>query len=150
MPEEGKSILARLLELEAHDLSEYVETLRANRHGLFGYAYLDHYWTEAGRFPYFIRSDGELAGLVLIRMTGERIEMAEFFVLRSHRRAGVGARAAALAFSRHSGEWEVLHAARNAPAAAFWSRVIHAGAVSRVSREDRSDGTVVFRFASQP
>ncbi len=38
--------------------------------GLYDYMYLDHYWTEEGRHPFFIRVDGKLAGFALVREIG--------------------------------------------------------------------------------
>jgi len=43
-------------------------------------------------------------------------DMAEFFVLRRHRRAGVGMRAAHILFETHAGAWEVRQRAANAAA----------------------------------
>ncbi len=146
--EVDKSVLARLLELEAHDLSEYEEALRVNAHGFFGYPYLDHYWAEHDRFPYFIRVGAALVGLCLVRTLEDRIEMAEFFVLRSHRRDGVGAAAAAQVFSLHPGPWQVEHAVNNGPAASFWKRVISEAATGAIDRRDLPGGRVVYRFTT--
>lgn len=53
--------------------------------------FLDHYWTEAGRHPYFIRVDGTLAGFVLIReIAMAYYSVAEFFVMKKYRNQGVG------------------------------------------------------------
>lgn len=38
-----------------------------NEYGLFDYKYLDYYWTEGGRFPFFIMESGKLTGFVLVR-----------------------------------------------------------------------------------
>ena len=50
---ENKFVLQHLLELCRHDYSEF-DGSAVGPHGLFGYKYLDHYWTEAGRHPFFI------------------------------------------------------------------------------------------------
>ena len=57
--EEQKSILAHLIELYEYDFSEF-EDNDVNAYGLYGYSYLDYYWTEAGRYAYFIQVDGKL------------------------------------------------------------------------------------------
>ena len=62
VPAAQKSVLRQMLELYLYDFSEFSkEDLAEN--GYFGYTYLDAYWQEAGRFPFFIRADGRLAGL---------------------------------------------------------------------------------------
>jgi predicted acetyltransferase len=138
---EDKPILARLLELYSHDMSEFYEDVRINQHGLFLYRHLDHYWTEEGRYPYLIRVDDRIAGFVLVREVEAVFQIAEFFVLRNLRRTGVGAVAASAAFHKHPGRWEVWHAASNKPAAAFWGAVVPAAAV----RADEGS-EVVYRF----
>ena len=143
-----KAVLSRLLELCAHDLSEYLPDLRINEHGLFDYPYLDHYWTEEGRFASFIRADGAIAGFVMVRALDVGVSMAEFFVLRSHRRDGIGAFAARAVFSMPAGPWQVEHAARNAPAAAFWKRMIEEAAIGRIDCDSLADGRVIYRFTT--
>ena len=44
-------------------------------------------------------------------------------MLRKHRRAGVGTRAAHAAFCRHPGQWEVPVVAYNPAALHFWRQV---------------------------
>jgi predicted acetyltransferase len=50
--------------------------------------------------------------------------MAEFFILRKYRRQGAGTRAARELFDRFPGRWEVAEIPENAPAIAFWRKVI--------------------------
>ena len=144
-PYEDKPVLARLLELYNHDMSEFYEELRVSEHGLFQYRYLDHYWTEEGRYPYLIRAGGKIAGFVLVRQVDGVFQVAEFFVLRYFRRAGIGAMAAGAAFQKHPGNWEVWHASSNAPAAALWRRVVP---VTAARAEEGSE--VVYRFEAPP
>ena len=50
--------------------------------------------------------------------------MAEFFVMRKYRRAGLGRRAAAEIFPLFPGEWTVRQQRGNAPATSFWRTAI--------------------------
>lgn len=124
---EQKSVLHNLMELCQHDYSEFGGE-EVNEHGLFGYRYLDHYWTEAGRFAYFVHVDGKLAGFALVRTLedshGPTYSLAEFFILRKYRRQGIGGRAAGLVFGLFSGMWRVHQEAQNLPAQAFWQKVV--------------------------
>jgi len=43
--ESAKPLVRRLLELNAHDFSEF-DGRDVSEHGEFGYRYFDHYWTE--------------------------------------------------------------------------------------------------------
>ena len=126
---EQKPVLRQLLELYAHDFSEY-DDADVNEHGLYGYKYLDHYWTEPDRHPFFIVVDGRLAGLVLVNSycyvvkEPDAKSIAEFFVMRKYRRNGVGRAAAIKAFAMFPGTWEVLQHGANAPSYRFWEKVI--------------------------
>jgi len=137
---EEEPILARLLELYAHDLSD-VAQLKIGADGQFGYGPLPRYWTEEGRHPYLMRIDGELAGFVLVQqgsqLTGEPDlwDVAEFFVLRRHRRQGAGVQAAHEVWRRHAGRWEVRVMERNTVALAFWGRAVDAYVGAHVEPE---------------
>ena len=117
-----KSVVRNLLELYLHDFSEMTRS-DVDEHGRFGYAYLDHYWTEPGRHPFLIRADGGLAGFALVR-SGTPHDMTEFFVLRKYRRSGVGLLAARALFAMFPGEWQVRQMTANTGATAFWRRAI--------------------------
>ncbi len=118
----NKEVLRRLLELYVYDYSEYMGW-DVDEHGLFGYRYLDHYWTEPDRHPFFIRVDGRLGGFALVR-AGAPHDMAEFFVMRKYRRSGVGSAAARLVLERFPGAWEVRQLAENTGATTFWRSAI--------------------------
>lgn len=128
VPYARKDVLRHLLELLRHDESEFNGD-DIDEFGLYGYRYLDHYWTEPGRHAFFIRVSGLIAGFALVHTLGERdglliFSMAEFFVLRKFRRKGVGGHAARALFDRLPGEWRVPQEAPNVAAQAFWRRVI--------------------------
>jgi predicted acetyltransferase len=86
-----------------------------------------------------IFSDDQLAGFALATRgspaTGDpsHLDVAEFFVLRSCRQRGVGARAAHTLWDRLPGHWVVRAAARNAPAVVFWRRTVGAYAQGKHS-----------------
>ncbi|MEM7368348.1 MAG: GNAT family N-acetyltransferase [Bacteroidota bacterium] len=112
-----------------YDFSEFTRE-DVNAHGLYGYKYLDHYWTEAGRYAYFIQIDEQYAGFVLIRteIEGEFHSgihsIAEFFVLKKYRRMGIGRQVAVQAFDQYPGTWEVCQEPENKPSILFWDRIV--------------------------
>lgn len=123
---EDKPVLRRLLELYLYDFSQF-DGCDVDEHGTFGYPYLDHYWTEAGRHPFLIRVDGKWAGFALVRQIDDeppRTEMAEFFIMRRYRGQGVGRQVATDLFDRFPGRWRVGQETGNMPAQAFWRDVI--------------------------
>ena len=54
------------------------------------YPHFDSYWTDKDRMPFLIEADGEVAGLCLIRARDGGWSIAEFSVIPTKRRSGVG------------------------------------------------------------
>jgi len=142
---EQKAILRNLLELYVYDFTEFTgDDIGAD--ALFGYRYLDHYWTDPDRYPFLIRANGALAGFALVRGTAPR-DMSEFFIMRKFRRHRVGSTAARLVFETFPGPWQVRELVANLPAQAFWRRTIreYAGAF-----EEESDAEEVTQRFETP
>ena len=123
-----KSVLRNLMEFCQHDYSEY-DSVDVDEHGLFGYKYLDNYWTESERYPFLIRVSDKLAGFVLVRTVDSREKcvthaIVEFFVMRKYRRQGIGRQVAWQIFDMFPGQWSIYQEEGNLPAQSFWRRVI--------------------------
>lgn len=151
-------VLANLLELYAHDFSEFYE-VELTADGRFGYKDLALYWSEPDRHPFLLRVDGKLAGFALVRrVLGISIEeavwdMAEFFVVRGQRRRGIGVRAAHEVWRRFPGRWEVRVMEANQAGHLFWQRAIAAFAGEKINSTCLEKGGVkwyVFSFESKP
>ncbi|MFC5650212.1 GNAT family N-acetyltransferase [Paenibacillus solisilvae] len=129
---EHKSILRNLLELYQYETSAFEADEAGDVHddGTYGYRYLDHYWTEQGRFAYFIQVSGKLAGFVMLRQLPDpeadtvSFSIAEFFIMRKYQRLGVGQRAAVDMFTRFKGKWSVSWLKDNGSAQQFWTACI--------------------------
>ena len=127
---EKKLILRNLMELYQYDTSGFEDDGEndVNEYGLFDYKYLDHYWTEEGRFPFFIMQSGNLACFVLVRKISDselpKFSIAEFFILRKYRGQGVGKESAHKIFEMFKGGWSVSWLEKNLPARTFWTKVI--------------------------
>lgn len=157
--EPGQRIaLESMMQLYTHDFSTRWAGQRrgeVDEHGLFPPYPLDPYWSSLGHIPYLLRAGNHIAGFALLDRAGKTgadvdWNMAEFFVLRKHRRSGVGADAARQIFTMHQGRWEVAVARGNAPALQFWKRAIAGVAsITELTEQDVSnelwDGPV-FRF----
>jgi len=123
-----KEILRNLLEKYDYEFSEY-DQRDVNNLGLYGYDYLDHYWTEEGRHAFFIKVDGKLAGFVMIN-TYLEVEaatdhtVAEFFVMHKYRGRGVGRYAAFRVFDMFPGKWQLKRHPKNLGSVHFWNKII--------------------------
>jgi predicted acetyltransferase len=155
---DSRQTLANLFQLYIHDFSEqWAGTSRGElgEDGLFeGSPSPEAYRTEPGRESFLIRDDGHLAGFVLINRhshSGLPLDhaIAEFFVVRKHRRSGVGRAAARAAMAPRRGQWELAVARRNAGALAFWRAVadeLADGSVEEVDRDDDHWNGPILRF----
>lgn len=152
------TLLANLLELYIHDLSGAFPDVTLGPDGRFGYRRLPLYWTEPDRrFAFLIRADDQVAGFILATRGSpaaedpDVLDVAEFFVLRRHRRSGVGRRAAALLWRRLPGRWTVRVLAANTSGLAFWREVVHEvspGCAAEAPSSDAGRNWRVFTFDS--
>ena len=155
--EEQEPILANLLELYAHDFSEFID-LKLGADGHFGYNYLPLYWKDPNRYPFLIIVNGHLAGFVFVRRGSEISndmdvwDMAEFFIVRGHRRLGIGTKVAREIWEKFPGKWEVRVIDRNERAMKFWGRAISefvGKEIDSVALDKGGEGWQVFSFESK-
>lgn len=153
-----EAVLSNLLELYAHDLSESF-ALELGPDGRFGYEKLPLYWSEPDRrFPFLIRQGTRLAGFALVTRGSpgsddpQDFDVAEFFVVRRHRRSGVGRQAAFLLWDRFPFHWIVRVAEGNQRGRRFWESVIREytdGVFTETLRPGGSQAWRVFSFESK-
>jgi predicted acetyltransferase len=155
---EQEPVIANLLELYAHDFSEF-HHLELGADGRFGYKPLPLYWSDPDRYPFLIQVDGSLAGLALVKRGCEFSDretvwdVAEFFVVRAYRRQGIGSKAAHEVWRKFPGPWEVRVMQSNRAALDFWQRAIatfNNGQAIRPARIEKNDECwYVFSFESK-
>lgn len=129
VPVDEKEILRNLLEKYDYEFSQW-DKRDVSKLGLYGYDYLDYYWTEAKRWAYFIVVDDKLAGFAMVNDLPEvddretDFQLAEFRVMYKYRRSGVGRQAFVKLMDVHKGRWQLkLHPA-NIASVHFWGKVI--------------------------
>ncbi len=150
-------LLANLLDLYLHDLSE-IFPIDVDPDGRFRYDRLPLYWSEPEkRFAFLICSGSEPAGFALATRGSpatddpEDLDIAEFFVLRRHRRTGVGRQAAFLLWNRLRGNWVVRVSDGNRAGLPFWRATVQqytGGEFAESTRAGSPHGWQVFTFAS--
>jgi predicted acetyltransferase len=125
-----KEILRNLLEKYDYEFSQW-DKRDVNKLGLFGYKYLDYYWTEDKRWAYFILVDDKIAGFAMVIDLPEvddretDFQMAEFFVLYKYRQSGVGRQAFYKVLDIHKGKWQLKRHPANIASVHFWDKVIN-------------------------
>ena len=152
-----RDAVSNLLQLYLHDFSEIEDDIAVDPDGLFPCADFDAYWGDDPSLKVFVfRLDSALAGFAFVNdwsASGRELDygLAEFFVLRSHRRSGVGWDAANQVFAALPGQWEVAVRASNVPALNFWRTALRDDAIRGLT-EITGDGArwdgIIFRFES--
>lgn len=156
-----KEILRNLLEKYDYEFSQW-DKRDVNELGLYGYQYLDYYWTQENRWAYFVMVDNHLAGFVMVIDLPEvsdretDFQMAEFFIMHKYRRSGIGKLTFFKILDKHKGKWQLkLHPA-NTASVYFWNNVIKEYTkgqfelIKAYPETEYSDGTLadVFFFES--
>ncbi|MBN2544437.1 MAG: GNAT family N-acetyltransferase [Spirochaetes bacterium] len=124
-----KQILKQLIELYLYDFSEF-DNKDVDESGHYGYKYLDHYWKEKNKHPFFIKVKNKFAGFVLLSnhchiLKNEQAKsISEFFIMKKYRRKGIGKKAAIKMFDMFRGDWEIRQHPHNIAAQKFWKNVI--------------------------
>ncbi len=94
------------------------------------YPYLDLYWEEKSRKPFFINYQGENIGFLLInnwilnKEYNANYSIAEFYISPKYRRIGIGNRVVQEIFGRYKGKWEIRQISTNSTAVNFWRKCI--------------------------
>jgi len=123
-----RPVIDRLIQLYLYDMASD-RPFAICDDGRYAYDLLDRFWQH----PYLFRADGQIAGFALviddcpITGTAPCWFMAEFFVLRSARRHGLGTSMLDASLARHAGRWHIATQLANTAADAFWSRAIPPG-----------------------
>jgi predicted acetyltransferase len=129
---EDRPAIEHQFQLYTHDFSEqWTDTPRGElgEDGLFEAYPLDPYWSAPNHVPLLLKHAGHPIGFALLNdhgHSGQPVDwnMAEFFVVRKHRRGGVGTAAARAIFNRYPGQWEAAVARANRGALSFWRNAV--------------------------
>ena len=149
---EQQSIIANLLQLYAHDFSEF-HNLELGADGRFGYTSLPLYWSDPTRHPFLVKVQGQLAGFALVKREEEGVwDVAEFFIARAYRRQGIGMKVAHEVWQRLPGRWQVRVMELNGAGLHFWQRAITAFTGEEIRPmhvEKDGESWLVFEFESK-
>ena len=121
-------ILKNLLEKYVYELSQYFG-MDVNDLGLYGCNYLDYYFSEEKRHPFFIKVDNKLAGFILVSDYPEGTKttdytLSEFFVMYKYRRNGVGKYSVKYILDKLKGTWQLKFHPNNDISKQFWMKTI--------------------------
>ena len=126
--QDEKEVLRNLLEKYLCEFSQYDEC-DVNAFGLYGYSYLDNYFTERNRYPFIIRYEGKIAGFAFVGTNARvfkdaRYVINEFYILPKYRRKKIGSDAAKYLFDMFPGKWEIVYHPKNRISVEFWENTV--------------------------
>lgn len=155
---EKRPVVEALFQLYVHDFSEHWAGQprgELQEDGRFpDYGGLDSYWVDPQRSAWLVRVDGHLAGFALLSAESHSgrpadHDVSEFFVVRKHRRGGVGFSAAQQLIGARKGLWEIAVTRSNVGAQGFWRRVaaeLGGGEVDEQWQDDPRWNGLILRF----
>lgn len=123
VPLSDKAALAAMMRDYIAAMAEVIPGIRTDA----PYPEFDLYFTDrSAHWPFWIKVDGANAGFALLsrQRDGGRTDMEEFFVAAPFRRRRIGLAAARRLILRFPGAWQITQRETNAPAIAFWHRVL--------------------------
>lgn len=116
-------ILERLFQLFEYDTSS-LSGMDIGEDGLYHRLNdISDYTTKENYYSCFIKVDGKLAGIVVIRFEECETYLRHFFILKKYRRQKIGSESAYKIFDKFSGRWRVSTNDFNKPAIEFWEKV---------------------------
>lgn len=132
----------RMLELYQYELSDMWDQ-DLDPQGEYGYELEQHQKAERF-FAHVMLVDQHYAGFALVAPASvtqrEGCWMEQFFVLKKYRRSGHGEALAVHVVRSHPGAWEIGQMPANAPARAFWLRVVSRLTAGRFSEVRVTEG----------
>lgn len=149
-------VLRTLFGYYYHDMAEWFG-FETNEDGTYSYP-VEQAW-DPGLGVHIAYLDRIPVGFALVGPADEYVErdgvmdLREFFVVRRHRRAGMGRRMATMLWGAYPGPWLVRVFAGNVPAVPFWRGVVGAytGGAYREERHHVEDRDwLYFSFTSVP
>lgn len=153
-------VIYNLARFYAYDISEFFGDQpgwEMENDGLYGVG-VDYiqYFENKNAFPFLIRYKGELAGFAIVDKKGidqsADFNMAQFFILRTYKRKGLGRYSAFQCFDKFKGTWEVMVLPGNETAYHFWRSIIneytHNNFSERVLKNKNGEDRITFKFST--
>ncbi len=118
---EDNITLERLFQFFAHDTSEYSGKEIGDDGFYHGLNDLEDYTGQSNYRTYLIQVDGNLAGLVVVRLEEKINYLRHYFIVRKQ---NIGLEAAHRIFDMFPGDWRVSTMDYNIPAIKFWEKTL--------------------------
>ncbi|WP_277584326.1 GNAT family N-acetyltransferase [Psychrobacillus antarcticus] len=126
--ETERTILKNLFSLYLHDLSSFTSNIDIGEDGSFEYDGIDEFWETEGLSPYFIISEKDIIGFILLverpfLKKDYDFGVNDLFVLNKYKGNGFGRQAIVELFKVKKGKYFVIELVENSPAVSFWKKI---------------------------
>lgn len=123
-----KEILRNLYALYLHDLSTFTPNITIGANGFFEYEDLHMFWGNDGITPYFIKSDSDIVGFILLLerpflKKEHDFSIHDIFILNQFKGKGIGKQVIESLLKEKRGKYFVIELVKNVPAVSFWKKV---------------------------
>lgn len=147
--ETEKTILKNLFSLYLHDLSSFTSNIDIGEDGNFEYDGIDEFWETEGLTPYFIVSDKDIIGFILLverpfLKKDYDFGVNDLFVLNKYKGNGFGRQAIVELFKVKKGKYFVIELVDNSPAVSFWKKIYGELNIQFEERQDVVDDEQCF------
>lgn len=139
--EQNKAIFERL----AQDYEDEFSPITGKIPDEKGKYSIDVDW-HAPSIGYYWKEGNAVVGFCIMKPIEEYNDIAEFYVVPSYRKKGIGKKLAFAVFNRHRGLWQVRQILLATDANKFWKRVVSSytlGKYTEMEMEDPTWGKVI-------
>lgn len=140
----NKQVLSNLYQLYKYDFSEYTHE-DLNEDGSYDVD-IDFMWEGDHRWhPYLIERAGSIAGFIVVLLENMDTDpdpthvIYDFMILKRFRRQGIGQDAVIQTLGLYKANWKIAQMQANAPAVAFWRKLLKAYTNNRYTEIFRED-----------
>lgn len=119
------------------------------------YKYLDSYWQDINRYPFYVLCNEVVVGFALVNdhslFKKNAYNFAEFFIEKKHRKNGIGKKSAIKVFTQLKGDWEVRVMEENKVAQNFWKNTVNSfstGKYKEMTCDDNRWKGSIFTFST--
>ncbi|WBW94883.1 GNAT family N-acetyltransferase [Oceanirhabdus sp. W0125-5] len=134
-----EEVFRNLFQLFAYDFSEMMGMDVLDNGKYPELSDMDDYYSKDNYISYFIKVDGKLAGVAVLRFDDDSNYFRHFFIMRKYRRRKLGKNSVYKIFKTHPGKWRVSAFDYNKPAINFWKNVFDVYTEGEFIQQRRSD-----------
>lgn len=133
--ENEKSIMKDMLNVYLIELSKFETNVKFDEKGVPVYKWFNNYWTDYGRYPFFLLIDNVIAGMAMVRLHENEdydYSIAEFYVKPEYRSNGNALWFAESLLDLFNGKFKIETRLTNVVGMKFWTKFTSTKMIEKV------------------